>query len=233
MIKPGDVISYPELCLQEGYSVQRGMNFKVKNGVTVVLMSQRKGAPYVDRIREGGRVLIYEGHDVPKNLASNPKSVDQRDTTPSGKLTENGKFMEAVRLFRNKGGRAELVHVYEKIRDGIWVFNGVFKLVDGKKEKHGGRKVFKFRLDLTNYSLKQAKLSVLRKNEIKHNRIIPSQIKLEVWKRDKGKCTMCGRKDNLHFDHILPFSKGGTSIKVENVQLLCARHNLVKRDRII
>jgi 5-methylcytosine-specific restriction endonuclease McrA len=40
-------------------------------------------------------------------------------------------------------------------------------------------------------------------------------------------------KDELHFDHILPFSKGGTSIKAENVQLLCARHNLAESDKII
>jgi 5-methylcytosine-specific restriction endonuclease McrA len=48
-------------------------------------------------------------------------------------------------------------------------------------------------------------------------RIIPTDIKLEVWKRDNGKCVTCGASDELHFDHILPFSKGGTSVKVENV----------------
>jgi hypothetical protein len=31
---------------------------------------------------------------------------------------------------------------------------------------------------------------------------------------------------------VLPYSKGGTSIAAENVQLLCARHNLEKSDRI-
>jgi hypothetical protein len=31
----------------------------------------------------------------------------------------------------------------------------------------------------------------------------------------------------------LPWSKGGTSITEENVQLLCARHNLEKSDRIV
>ncbi|HET9884772.1 MAG TPA: HNH endonuclease [Candidatus Binatia bacterium] len=44
---------------------------------------------------------------------------------------------------------------------------------------------------------------------------------------------MCGATDELHFDHDLPWSKGGTSITEENVQLLCARHNLEKRDRIV
>jgi 5-methylcytosine-specific restriction endonuclease McrA len=43
---------------------------------------------------------------------------------------------------------------------------------------------------------------------------------------------MCGASDELHFDHIIPFSKGGTSLKADNVQLLCARYNLEKRDKI-
>ena len=63
-------------------------------------------------------------------------------------------------------------------------------------------------------------------------RVIPTQVKLEVWKRDGGKCARCGATNELHFDHILPFSKGGTSLTAANVQLLCARHNLEKRDRI-
>ena len=36
--------------------------------------------------------------------------------------------------------------------------------------------------------------------------------KLEVWKRAGGRCVKCGQTDELHFDHILPYAKGGTSI---------------------
>ena len=39
--------------------------------------------------------------------------------------------------------------------------------------------------------------------------------------------------DELHFDHDLPYSKGGTSITENNVQLMCARHNLEKGAKII
>ena len=53
-------------------------------------------------------------------------------------------------------------------------------------------------------------------------RLIPTSVKLEVWKRDGGKCQLCEAIDELHFDHVLPFSKGGTSLTAENVQLLCA-----------
>jgi 5-methylcytosine-specific restriction endonuclease McrA len=62
--------------------------------------------------------------------------------------------------------------------------------------------------------------------------MIPPSVKLEVWKRDKGKCVKCGSTDNLHFDHIIPFSKGGSSLVAENIQILCARHNISKRDKI-
>jgi len=69
--------------------------------------------------------------------------------------------------------------------------------------------------------------------DLAHNRIIPSTVKQAVWKRDQGKCIDCGSKDNLHFDHILPFSKGGSSVLVDNIQLLCARHNLTKSNKLI
>jgi len=59
------------------------------------------------------------------------------------------------------------------------------------------------------------------------------EVKLEVWARDRGKCVICGATDELHFDHDLPYSKGGTSLTASNVQLLCARHNLSKGSKIL
>ena len=95
---------------------------------------------------EDGRVLIYEGHDVPKSPnGPYPKAVDQPMHTPGGKLTQNGKFYEAAQRAK-AGERPELVRVYEKIQKGIWTFNGVFELVDAWNEVSGERKVFKFKL---------------------------------------------------------------------------------------
>jgi hypothetical protein len=194
-------------------------------------MSLRKGAPYADKVEDGGEILIYEGHDVPKNESLSPKLVNQSAVTPSGKLTQNGKFYDAAVKFKKKEIEAELVNVYEKIKDGIWVFNGVFELVDAWQEKSEKRLVYKFQLRVTDKSSSKKKSKKVT-IDLDHNRMIPSSVKLEVWKRDHGKCTQCGSIDNLHFDHILPFSKGGTSLKAENIQLLCARHNLKKRDKI-
>ena len=231
-IQPGDIISHAQMCLEEGVSLQKGMNFKIKGEATVILMSLRKGAPYADRVEDNGETLIYEGHDIPKNLARNPKSVNQPDYTPRGTLTENGKFFQAAMKYKDGKADAELVKVYEKIKDGIWVYNGIFELVSAWIEKSEGRNVFKFKLRVTDKTIDQKKKRVKELKELDHNRMIPTSVKLEVWKRDKSQCVQCGRKDNLHFDHILPYSKGGTSLKAENIQLLCARHNLQKHAKI-
>jgi len=67
---------------------------------------------------------------------------------------------------------------------------------------------------------------------IKHTRLIPSEIKKEVYKRDNRRCVKCGSKTNLHFDHDLPFSKGGTSLTSKNIKLLCMKCNLKKGARV-
>jgi hypothetical protein len=229
MPRPGDIISYIEMSMEEGMNLQRGMNFRLRGKTTIILMSVRQGAPYADRIEENGRILIYEGHDIPNRKdGPNPKVVDQEMFTPNGTLTENGKFFEAAQNYKKKIYPAERVKVYEKLRAGIWVYNGIFKLVDAWLEDSNARKVFKFRLELVNELLPQEE----HENELEHGRIIPSEVKLAVWKRDKGKCVMCGSSENLHFDHIIPYSKGGSSLVAENIQLLCAKHNLAKHDKI-
>jgi len=232
-ILPGDIISYITMCITEGVSLQKGMNFRIKGKQTVILMSQRKGAPYSDMVEDNGRVLIYEGHDVPKNVSSNPKLVNQEQFNANGSLTENGKFIKAVVDYRNGNINAEPVKVYEKIKDGIWVFNGIFSLIDYQQKEENGRSVFKFRLKVSDFSSNQLPDSTLLSQELQHNRVIPTSVKLEVWQRDAGKCIMCGNSENLHFDHILPYSKGGTSLLASNIQLLCAKHNLSKGDKLI
>jgi HNH endonuclease len=228
-IRPGDVISYMEMCSAEGVNLQRGMNFRLKAGKSVILMSLRAGAPYNDKVENDGKVLIYEGHDTSQlKEGPNSKTVDQPMTNPSGSLTQNGKFFCAAENFKKNNQLAEKVKVYEKIKPGIWVYNGIFQLIDAFVEKDKFRKVFKFKLELDE-SEDNFSGSTL---DLEHNRIIPSSVKLEVWKRDKGRCVKCGKLDNLHFDHVIPFSKGGSSLVPENIQILCAMHNLQKRDKI-
>jgi hypothetical protein len=225
-----DILSYREMCdLEDSQTLQRGMNFRLRPSYSVILMSQRSNAPYRDRVHDDGITIEYEGHDVPRRSHEhNPKLEDQEDKLPSGKLTQNGLFNRAVDNYKRKGSPAELVKVYEKILPGVWSLKGYFDLIEYKVVDDGQRKVFRYILRLSD----RAAVDAQKKEDPAHTRLIPPEIKKEVWKRDNGRCVVCGRTENLHFDHDLPFSKGGTSISAKNVRLLCMKHNLEKAARI-
>lgn len=229
-MKVDDIISYYELVNEEKSALQKGMNYNSGKGYSVFLMSVRKGAPYADEMDQKTGNLIYEGHDVSKRFSKNPKLDDQPLTTPNGTWTENGKFYRVAIDFKS-GLRKEpeLIKVYEKIRDGVWCYKGYFNLIDAKIKSDGKRKILKFYLQ----PVEKPFLRKVKIIEMPLTRIIPTYVKVEVWRRDKGKCVVCGSSKNLHYDHEIPFSKGGSSIVAENVRLLCAKHNLEKSDKIM
>ena len=215
-----NIISYIEMCRREGASLQQGMNFGLGGNHSVILMSVRPNAPYRDRLEEGGTTLVYEGHDHPKVTSClNPKVVDQPERYPWGGFTQNGKFHDAAQAFRQGTRAPDRVRVYEKIRPGIWSYNGVFHLIDSWRERDEHRSVFKYRLVAVEG---EEDLSQPVRLTAERRRLIPTSVKLAVWKRDGGKCAICEATDELHFDHIVPYSRGGTSLTEANVQLLCA-----------
>mgnify|MGYP000120482121 CR=1 FL=1 len=57
------------------------------------------------------------------------------------------------------------------------------------------------------------------------------EVKDKVWNRDGGKCVECGSNEKLEFDHIIPFSKGGSNT-YRNIQLLCEECNRKKSNQI-
>jgi hypothetical protein len=72
------------------------------------------------------------------------------------------------------------------------------------------------------------KTEVVYKHKTKR---LPSlRLKVQVLMRDGNKCRLCGITvvgDNIHFDHIKPWSKGGET-ELDNLQVLCEQHNLAK-----
>lgn len=60
---------------------------------------------------------------------------------------------------------------------------------------------------------------------------IPRVVKHAVFRRDDGRCVECGSNFDIQYDHVIPFSMGGSST-VENLQLLCAACNQSKGARL-
>lgn len=221
------ILHYDEIVTREKTRPQKGMSFRINRHHSIVLMSLRENSPYEDTFDEETGMLIYEGHDASRIYHDEPKSIDQPMMLPTGKLTENGKFLRAVLDYKDDKAKPEIVQVYEKIKKGIWSDKGFFHLVDSKIVHDGKRNIFKF-------YLKPIEIHAFnRVEELPQTRLIPSSVKVEVWKRDKGCCVICGKATNLHFDHDVPFSLGGSSLTAKNIRLLCLSCNLKKSDKIV
>ncbi|WP_174805800.1 HNH endonuclease [Hymenobacter jejuensis] len=220
----GDIFTYAEMCWLEKTNLRRGMNFRLHGRQTIILMSRRPDAPYADRFEEHGRILIYEGHDIPRNELSASKLADQQLATPRGTLTQNGRFFEAARRAKLGEIEPEPVRVYEKIDAGVWVFNGVFALIDAWREADLARQVFKFKLRLIETDPANPVENQAIGNELIINSLLSASVKQEVWKREKGRCQVCGSTSNLHFALRSGVSSSTLPITAANVQLLCAFH---------
>jgi 5-methylcytosine-specific restriction endonuclease McrA len=68
-------------------------------------------------------------------------------------------------------------------------------------------------------------------------RAIPAHIRDQVFARDHHRCTYvglngnkCGSTHALQVDHIVPVALGG-SANIENLRLLCAKHNRLEAQR--
>lgn len=214
-----DIISEAQVVAEEKVNLKNEMNFGIGRNHSVLLRPIRKGAPY-DEIDAKTGTLIYEGHDLPKTKGlPDPKTVDQPLTAAKGVWTENGKFFNAAMDFKSgRRAKAELVKMYEEISRGTWSYTGIFELVDTAMVLSGKRKVFKF-------YLKPVAKGAFLVTDMASAQLIPTQVKIKVWQRDKGKCVTCGSETNLRFHHKIAFSNGGSSLDAANLRLMCDAHD--------
>lgn len=228
-----EIYTHHEIVELENYNLQKGMNYKPKGkNYSILLMSVQKNSPYNDGFDIEKDILLYEGEDVTRRESAFPKTVNQPMFTKNGKLTNNGHFLKAVEAFKLKRqSHPDKVRIYEKLNPNIWVDKGFFYLIDFKYvySESEKRNVFKFHLSPQPLITKSEK----EVEDFEFSRRIPTMIKKEVWERDGGQCVECQATQNLHFDHIIPWSKGGSSIDVKNVQVLCGKHNLQKSAKIM
>jgi hypothetical protein len=47
-------------------------------------------------------------------------------------------------------------------------------------------------------------------------------VKMQVWRRDHGRCVRCGGQERVWFDYIVPVWEGGSNTE-QNIRLLCER----------
>jgi len=151
-----------------------------------------------------------------------------------------------VRHGRNKWWHNSLGEVFSHENGYIFLSKSCFEKWDkenficdycNKVGKYSERTItHKFKRDRYYYCSNSCKIKFKGNNpklfyEGYQRHSIPSELRKIVFKRDNGKCKQCGSGQDLHFDHIIPVSKGGATSE-NNLELLCQACNLSKSDRI-
>lgn len=102
------------------------------------------------------------------------------------------------------------------------------EIIDKAEEKEEKEKLKQLRQEIIE-ELREEGLIV--SNNMKKREPVPQKVQDRVWNRDEGKCVKCGSSEKLEFDHIIPFSKGGSNT-YRNLQLLCEKCNREKSNKI-
>jgi 5-methylcytosine-specific restriction endonuclease McrA len=145
--------------------------------------------------------------------SAKPLSADRVKIQFTGSVKLQEKIRQAQELLRHTYPEGKLEDIFEAAID---------LLIQSKtpsSKKVNGKKSTSRRVSASS-----------KKNP--QSRRIPRPIRAEVWKRDRGCCQFvgtngrqCAERGMLEFDHIQPFSCGGSSTDPSNIRLLCRTHN--------
>jgi hypothetical protein len=151
-MEPDDIITYPDLCREEGLDLTDRLNYRIGGDYSVIRMDSDPDGSYEDCLRDDGCSLVLTGHDVPAlEGGPEPKTVDQPMLEADGALSQNGLFFQAAKEALGGDGCRERVRIYEKTKDDTWVYRGLFELLDAwtkPSTPDGGRRVFRFSLSI-------------------------------------------------------------------------------------
>jgi len=118
--------------------------------------------------------------------------------------------------------------------DGDWIFKGYHYSTEGPYSDDQFRLLILEEFDKERKRFEKLKRTYEsteeRSDSYSRPRILES-VRIEVWRRDGGKCARCGSRERLEYDHIIPISKGGSNT-ARNIELLCESCNRSKSDKI-
>lgn len=111
-----------------------------------------------------------------------------------------------------------------------WMFKDEFYWED---ENFSQKEVKALILDRLNKKKRKVERAInsMENKPVRKRETIPLDIQDIVWARYNGKCAICGNNENIEYDHIIPFSKGGSNT-ARNIQILCQDCNRSKGNSI-
>jgi len=152
-------------------------------------------------------------------------------------LVNNGRSNKEERYFKEfilPDYKDYIIKEVEQRKEAIYTENLKeeirLELLKKEIEKKEKQKIEELRKEVIQELTVEGQISAEDYLQIKREPI-PQNVQDRIWNRDGGTCVKCGSNKNLEFDHIIPFSKGGSNT-YRNLQLLCQTCNRSKSNNI-
>lgn len=185
----------------------------------------------IDQLESAGILGPFDGSKAREVLVKNTQDLKM---ILEGKLLKENYFYENIlsdkidfiqskvdEYFKNKEIELEN-ELKESLRQ---------QLLQEQKEKIEKQRINQLKEQVRLEMLQNGLITDEVDEETKNREPIPQEIQDRVWNRDGGICVKCGSREKLEFDHIIPFSKGGSNT-YRNLQLLCEKCNRQKSNKI-
>lgn len=126
----------------------------------------------------------------------------------------------------------EVVPILEENQRKLWLYGDRFYWADSDLSKEDIYALIRAKERRTEKALANAHLQMQVEESGKRSRaVIPREVREAVFIRDEGKCVDCGSRFEIQYDHILPFSRGGSNSE-SNICLRCGDCNRRKSDSL-
>lgn len=207
---------------------QQGSTSLIQRKFTV---GYNRAGRIIDQLESAGILGPFDGSKARKVLIKNTQDLKM---ILEGKLLKENYFYENIlsdkidfiqskvdEYFKNKEIELEN-ELKESLRQ---------QLLQEQKEKIEKQRINQLKEQVRLEMLQNGLITDEVDEETKNREPIPQEIQDRVWNRDGGICVKCGSREKLEFDHIIPFSKGGSNT-YRNLQLLCEKCNRQKSNKI-
>lgn len=161
------------------------------------------------------------------------KKLDQIDLSQKDVSVLNKIYEEYIGLLKDTEEKP--VRLIDFIRFSHWFYKGFVYQVQGHYSEDEIRLLIleDFDKERRRFEKLRAKFDGAISEDLNYERPrIPEKVRIEVWRRDSGKCARCGSREKLEYDHIVPISKGGSNT-ARNIELLCETCNRGKSNNVV
>lgn len=211
--------------------------FKPDQSIISEINTTIKRVNHLAKIKKGDVQPIYTNEIITKNseiIYLHQRGVQlriQRKNANNNECYRGDLFITSERIIyksdKPKNILISNIIAYESNKNMIFITT---KTASNSAEFYIGKDV-DFTEAYIEQSVKRFHRQIDLRQSTNNTRHIAQEIRNTVWQRCNGKCVECESTSYLEFDHIIPFSKGGSNSE-NNIQLLCRACNLSKGDRI-